>query len=351
MVTLEPRAGHVDMHYFTKAEGYYYISKFYHEFRDKLPTWYKANPTIPLPEPMRNLLFVPVLESNPFQKCEALRALKKKGMIKHVMFDSGGYQAMTGKENLQGLINRNIGINNYFYDVADILVGLDYPPTGNDDPPTFASKCEQTLRATSYVFERLVPDAQGRYAPVYHPREVSDIDNFTRAYEPILEKSRFATYSAAALTRGVRRITKHIGKIMEAFIKHMEREGIKAHCLGMSSPTAFKQIIDIGFLTCDSVSTVKAAAYGGILFPNRQGSVCCSSHKPEKSITEKELRQLQKQYNHTCPYCEDIDELLNVRQSRMKHNLIVMDELTRLYKDNPFSDNDRDNQMSLFEVV
>ena len=331
MVKFQPREGHMGMHYFACPEGYKLIGDFHQEFAVTIPKWYKEHPDIPQPEPMRNLLIVPSQMRKYYDKMEGIRELKNRGFLKHVMVDSGGYQAMTGKDKLQRLINTNYCIYNRYHDVADVMVALDYPPTGNDDPMVYSAKVDQTIETTMFLWDRLRPKAREKYAPVYHPRGISDIDLFTKCYEPILEQSQFATYSAAPLTRGVRRITKYIGRVMEEFVKRMDSLGVKTHCLGISSPTAVRQLASMGFTTFDSVSTIKAAVFGNILFPFMNGSVQCSD-RLDTSISESELRSLQEQYGHICPYCDDYEKLKAGRQVRMKHNMIVMDELTWRYK-------------------
>lgn len=125
---------------------------------------------------------------------------------------------------------------------------------------------------------------------------------------------------------------------------HSELSVVQSEGPWFPALTAFKQITDMGFQTCDSVSTIKAGAYGNILMPYMKGVVRCSDRDPS-SITEDELRALQAQYEHVCPYCDNYHELTTDRQARMKHNMIVMDELSRLYKDDPIVKGD--GQMSL----
>ena len=342
MVTFEQKPGHLNIHYFAVPPHISGIQKWHADFDQKFPEFYSRH-NIPEPKPLRNILVVPATLPKASEKMFLLAEFKKQGKIDKVMIDSGGFECMTGAVEFEYLLDRNIYLYNMFQWVGDILVGLDFPPLGTDLPDIYKEKVQKTLDGTWALYEKLNPKAQAKYAPVFHPREISDIDIFWDSYLPILEKSKFATYSAASSTRGIRSINPHINNMMEELVQRLASIGASLHCLGISSPAAVRQLGEIGVRTFDSSSHLRSGAVGSILFPNHAASIC-SGRKGDKSITEQELKALQRDTGHICPYCENYEDLRNSSDYRQKHNLIVTEQLSEFYYNfdkKGFKDNSR----------
>ena len=324
MVTFEQKPGHLDLHYFMVPNGHIKgIEQNYYDFEERFPEFYSKY-DLPVPTPLRNILVVPVALAAPAKKLHHLRQLKRRGIVEQIMFDSGGFQAMTGKIPFNDLIYKNKEFYNGFSDTATILVAPDFPPVGGDSPEVYEEKVQLTLEGTWKLYRQLEEEAKDKYCPVFHPRELQDIDRFFDCYLPIIERSKFCSFSQASLTRGIRSLTKHSVSMIQVIVERLDKIGASLHVLGISSPAAVRLFGELGVKTFDSSSHIQGAKLGNILFPDG-ATYTCSVKKP--SIKESDLRKVQEQTNHICPYCEDYQGLKNNTQFRMRHNLIVNSEL------------------------
>ena len=352
MVKIRQRPGHCKIDYFAVPEGSAgRLSRFHREFEQKIPNFYNGAENVP--KPLSRVLIVPALKETHYsvsREMAKLREARNNGWIEYVMFDSGGYQAMTGSIDFDHLYGLNYGIYNRYHDIADILVALDYPAVGSDSTVEYERKVTKTIDATVRFFDDLKPEAQSKYCPVFHPREKWDIDRFWREYEPIIQHTKFASYSAAAVTVGVRLLTPHVASLIEEIQVRMREIGAHLHCLGIASTKAVQEMIRLGIRTYDSSSHIKSGAYGSLIWPDRPAEVF-SSWKPEESISVEKLREIQEVSGHRCPYCTDIDGIWTSGSNRQKHNLIVMDELSHFHYNNgsvTWEEKDRNDQLGLF---
>ena len=242
----------------------------------------------PIPTPLRNVLVVPITLAAPAKKLYHLKQMKQRGIVEQVMFDSGGYQAMSGKIPFNDLIYKNKEFYNGFCDTATILVAPDFPPTGNDLPEVYEEKIKLTLEGTWKLYDQLSDEAKDKYCPVFHPRELSQIDRFWDCYLPMIERSKFCSFSQASLTKGIRKLTPHSVSMIQNIVGRLDKIGASLHVLGISSPAAVKLFGELGVKTFDSSSHIQGAKLGNILFPNGKTYVC-STRKP--SIGKKGIKR------------------------------------------------------------
>ena len=174
-----------------------------------------------------------------------------------------------------------------------------------------------------------------------------DIDYFYDAYKPVLEKSKFASYSASSLTKAgaARQLTFEVLQMLDLLLKKLKPEGIGLHCLGLAAPSSVFCMNYLGVTAFDASTPIIGAGLGKVFFPY-YGSLSCSELRQDEkgNLDQEALDFYREATNHFCPFCEDIN-LLAMRTEdleegnvpgywfRRLHNLIVLDEFNWHYRD------------------
>ena len=306
---------------------------FYQYITDDYP-WVTPDP----PKINRCTLFTAIAEEK--QKREAifeyLYKRKNRGEIEFVMIDSGGFQAGRFGLNPNQLVEEDyqIYIRN---DWANAYVMPDMPPTGGDPMPVMQKMTEKTMSMTHELFDRLPAHLQAKAMPVFHVRNKEQLEQQYESYKPIIDTSKFVSYSIAAPTAAS--YNKFDGKNFELMSHAIELCGpdVHMHCLGISSPLSVFCMAYIGLSSYDTISAKKSAGYGLILFPN--GWFHFTNRRPptlkrnNRSVTFEKIEQIKEITGHRCPFCDDLDMLYKSTAHRRIHNFIVFDELNYIFRD------------------
>ena len=305
----------------------------------------------PKPKVFRNILITPVAFGKNKELFNLIKDLKDEGVVENVMLDSGGFQVLTGSleskgvSNLDDLQKLNEELYNE-YDWADIYIMPDHPPNRADVyHGAFKEKVDNTIEASLKFFEVLKPEVQGKVAPVFHLQKDKDIEYMYQAYKPMLDKSKFASFSASALTLPgcPRQLRGEVLVMLNELQKYLKPKNVGLHCLGIASPPAVFILNHIGIRTFDASTPIIIAGLGNIFFPYCGGmpSSVQRDNKPDNLSVEK-LERLRRETNHRCPFCEDIDQIKKETKGvegtpgymyRRMHNFCVLDELNWLYND------------------
>lgn len=307
-------------------------------------------PDRPVPRPHRNLLLTPVAFGKNKTVFPYIKEMKDAGIIDNVMFDSGGFQVLTGalKEKgistLDDLQKHNEQLYNE-YDWADIYIMPDHPPNRADSYHNgYKTKINNTIEAALKFFECLKPEVQDKVAPVFHLQKDEDIDYMYNAYRPMLDKSKFASYSASALTNpGTPRQLRGDTLIMlNELQKKLTPENIGIHCLGIASPPAVFMLNYMGIRTFDASTPIIGAGLGKAFFPY-MGGMSCSIRRDDEddNMTQEKLDRLKKLTNHRCPFCHELEPMKRATKVegvpgylfRRFHNFCVLDDLNWHYSD------------------
>ena len=91
----------------------------------------------PVPKPFRNVLVTPVTLSKNRRTLKYLKRLKEEGYIDNIMFDSGGFQVLTGALESRGVrtLEDLQKLNEQIYneeDWADVYFMPDHPASKED---------------------------------------------------------------------------------------------------------------------------------------------------------------------------------------------------------------------------
>ena len=319
------------------------------EFADSLADPYDWGDR-PKPKMFRNLLMTAVCVGGNKDIFKYLKDLKDEGVVDNVMLDSGGFQVLTGSlekkgiSNLDDLQRVNEELYNE-YDWADIYIMPDHPPNLSDVyHDGFKKKVDSTIEASLKFFEVLKPEVQAKVAPVFHLRKDQDINYLYNAYKPMLDKCKFASYSASSLTMpgSPRQLRDNSLVMLDELQKKLSQEDIGIHCLGIASPAASFILQYLGIRTYDSSTPIVGAGLGKIYFPYVGGVSCSAVREGEPTnINEEQLQELKRISNHRCPFCDDFDAMYKESGGegipgylyRIIHNFCVLDELNWLYRD------------------
>ena len=295
----------------------------------------------PPPKPFRNMLITPIKIGPKSKFLPEARKLKEEGIVDKVIFDSGGFQLMTGVlekkgiTTLEDLIKRDKELYQEHNDWVDIFMSLDDPPTLNDTHEVMNKKIQETIEISLRFFNEMPPEVQAKIAPIYHCRYLDQLPVFHEGYAPIIDKSGFVSYSAASCThKGCSRtIKENVMLILQQLVKDQS----EVHCLGIVSPLAVFMMAYLGIRTYDGSSVSQSAGTGDTYWPYLR-SVPFSDRdtKIQRVPSKAELEELKKLTGHHCPFCEDWDKLVDDYEYRFMHNMIVQDQLPYIYKDLDF---------------
>ena len=304
----------------------------------------------PPAKPFRNMLLTPVALRKNKGILHYLKDLKKEGIVDNVMFDSGGFQVLTGSlkargiSNLDDLQKHNEELYNE-YDWADIYIMPDHPPNLSDVyHDGYKRKINDTIEASLKFYECLKPEIQGKVAPVFHLRKDQDIEPLYDAYKPMLDKSKFASYSASCLTHpgSPRQLRGDALIMLNELQKKMTKKGVNLHCLGISSPGSVFILHYMGIRTYDASTPIIGAGLGKVYFPYI-GGISCSLLRDDEddNMTEQKLKWAREVTNHRCPFCEDLKLLKkesNVEDIpgylyRRMHNFCMLDQISWTHRD------------------
>lgn len=292
----------------------------------------------PTPKPFRNVLITPIKIGPKSKFLPEARKLKQEGIIDRVIFDSGGFQLMTGSlankgiNTLDDLIRKDRQLYQEHNDWVDMFMSLDDPPTLSDTQEVMKKKIQETIDISLRFFNEMPPEVQAKMIPIYHCRYLEQVEQFNKAYDPIIQKSGFVSYSAASCTNkgAIRSIKQNIMLILQQLVKDQK----EVHCLGIASPLAVFIMAYLGIRTYDGSSVSQAAGNGETYWPYRR-SVPFSDrpHRVGRVPSVKGLEKLKELTGHHCPFCENWKELVDDPETRFMHNIIVQDQLSYIYKD------------------
>ena len=106
------------------------------------------------------------------------------------------------------------------------------------------------------------------------------------------------------------------GRIV-TILSHLVKELKNVHCLGIVSPLAVFLFAKLGIRTYDGTSAAISAGNGEVFLPYLS-SVPMTRHKLKvhKTPTLREFEQLKEYTGHHCPFCNDMNDLIEHNNHR-----------------------------------
>ena len=284
-----------------------------------------------VPKPYRRILMTVIdYTKGTRDKClNELVALKEKGVVEHVMFDSGGFQSLRRPGfSLDRLMAENVHIYKE-HDWADAYILPDQPPNPKDEVEKQREHIFNTINTTLETFNLLPSEIQKKCMPVFHVQSTEDIDDQFEEYRHIINLSKMVCYAIP----GARKTLDIKNAKLMRYLRQVLYDDVKIHALGVSSPAAVWLMYTLGIHSYDSISPRIAGSNGSIIFPSGSYDATIKRKDP---ITLGKLHDLRKYDSHKCPFCDNYNQLLRNFRYRILHNLIVYDELNWHLRDLDF---------------
>lgn len=278
-------------------------------------------------EPLQNIMFTPI--SSGEETHQSIQALTERFDL-NVMFDSGGYEVQVGNKKFDDLYSYLVD----FYgknDWGHRFVLPDNVPLSDDSPETVARKVDETLSATEMCFRRLPEDRQSKAVAVVQGHTTEQVHRCLNRYINIdgLEHIGFGSFGTGGVSNGVNMLTTEALRNLSFVVDRAHEQGLSVHAFGVGGPTTLPLLNEADVDSFDTTSWMRSSGYGNVFFPFK--SRLNASHRKNRSgsvLTESELPHLRSETKHSCPFCEDINNLRNNRWDRVIHNLIVIHEMT-----------------------
>jgi hypothetical protein len=282
---------------------------------------------------LNRLMFCPLTASKGTE--ETIHSLSKSYDI-NVACDSGGYESQIGDEYSMRDIyqfDREYYRNN---DWPDELVLPDQVPIGDDDPETIEHKVQDTISLARMLYQELDQAKQKKAVPVIQGHTKEQVVACLDAYSELehVNKVGFGSFSTGGVNGGVNYLTKDNIELLQFVVKEARKHDLKVHAFGVGGPTSLPILYQCGVDTFDSTGWMRSGGYGNVFFPFK--SRYNITHQRDRSgptVYQEEIRELQQETGHKCPFCESFDQLQESRLYRILHNLLVMKEMTTKVKE------------------
>lgn len=268
--------------------------------------------------PFRNSLITPLFARK--STLDLVRNLKEQGIIENLIFDSGGYQVQKGTMSYQELSARlyKLYTENTW---ADYFILPDSPPSNGDTCKAMYDKVLTTVQGTlsfladlpSYLQDKSIPVIQG-------VTEDQVFFCFDKYRENGFNKMGFGSFLTKGAQSEVNVLSMSSVQLLSKLIKRDTANHI--HAFGIGSPPVAYSISKLQVGSFDSSGWIKSAGYGNAFLPFIRAYNVSYKNLSQKAIAEQKFRELKSMTGHSCPFCDDFQELSNTRAYRMVHNLI-----------------------------
>lgn len=278
--------------------------------------------------PFEYVLFSPI--SCPASTAEYLKAEKEAGNIETVWLDCGAYQVQQGKrtyEELLGYIDKFYKNNQW----ADGYVLPDIVPLSTDDDETVEYKVRDTIahcqkffgQMPSYVRERAIAPVQGR--------NINQVERCIETYSKMgITRIGFGSWGTSGPNGSVNLLSASSLSLFKKVCDIARENRMLVHCFGIGGPNSYNRLRNNNLIpdSLDSTTWWKAGGFGSIFFPNT--SQIQITVRRGMQTTKAGLEKLKQDTQHSCAFCQSIEQLRTSRKHRIAHNLAAwLDTLER----------------------
>jgi len=281
--------------------------------------------------------FAHVLISPLFARRSTLRIVREELKEKRgsqVYFDSGGYYVQQGRlayDELYGLLMDFYCQNRW----ADWYVLPDWVPTSQDDPQTVEHKVRATITVGRLFYDELPGELKNRALPVVQAHTKAQVMDCMEAYTQLAAGLiGFGSFGTSGSTNGVNTVTNQSVEMLRMLINLARKGGADIHLFGVSTPPILYLFQQLGVVSFDSMSWMKAAGYGNIFLPLVRGYMVTHRVTERTHVYREKFERLKAMTGHHCPFCNDFSALSSNRMYRIMHNLVsVLDTLELVHSD------------------
>lgn len=278
--------------------------------------------------PFAHVLYSPI--ACPASTTEHLRQEKDAGGTEKVWLDCGAYQVQQGKRTYDELLSF---LGKFYQDNqwADGYVLPDIVPISTDSDEIVEYKVRETLYHCERFFSQMPAYVQERAIAPVHGRNVSQINRCIETYAKMgVARIGFGSWGTSGPNGSVNVLSQSSLALFENVYNIANEHAMQVHCFGIGGPNSFKRLRDNCLVphTLDSTTWSKAGGFGSIFFPNKAQIQITVRRGIE--TTKLGLEQLKQVTNHSCYFCQNIEQLRTSRSHRIMHNLTAwLDTLER----------------------
>ncbi|BBD64531.1 hypothetical protein NIES4072_18070 [Nostoc commune NIES-4072] len=250
--------------------------------------------------------------------------------IKSVWLDCGAYQVQQGKrtyDELLAFLDKFYKENQW----ADGYVLPDIVPLSTDDNEIVEYKVRDTLyhceafysKMPNYIQERAIAPVQGR--------TIKQINRCIETYARLgIRRIGFGSWGTSGPNGSVNMISQESLALFKKVCDIAREHGMLVHCFGIGGPNSYNRLRRHNLIpdTLDSTTWWKAGGFGSIFFPNK--SQIQITVRRSFETTKAGIEKLKLDTDHSCYFCESIEQLRTSRTHRIMHNLVAwLDTLER----------------------
>ena len=279
-------------------------------------------------KPFANVLYSPI--ACPPSTTEYLQRKKDAGNIETVWLDCGAYQVQQGKRTYDELLSF---LDKFYRDNqwADGYVLPDIVPLTTDDDGIVEYKVRETLyhcerffnQMPSYVQERAIAPVQGR--------TINQVKRCIGTYANLgISRIGFGSWGTSGTNGSVNMLSHESLALFRTVCDLASDYGMLVHCFGIGGPNSYNRLRQHHLMpdTLDSTTWWKAGGFGSIFFPNKAQIQITVRRGIE--TTKAGFEKLKEQTQHSCYFCQTIEQLRTSRNHRIMHNLVAwLDTLER----------------------
>ena len=258
----------------------------------------------------------------------SLNQINSTQHLKKIWFDCGAYQVQQGKYSYGELLDflSDFYINNQW---ADGYVLPDIPPTSKDSKKIVEEKVQKTVFHCLDFFNRMPDYIQERAIAPVVGKTLKQINYCIESYAKLgIKYVGFGSWGTSGKNKSVNLLGRDSLSLFGSLLLMAEQYEMKVHCFGIGGTSSLKRLQQENLLpdSLDSTTWWKSAGYGNIFFPNHP-----QIQITVKDMTDKDFEQIKLTTQHSCFFCQNMQDLKSNRNYRIMHNLSAwLDALERL---------------------
>ena len=279
-------------------------------------------------QPFAHVLYSPI--ACPASTTEYLRLQKEAGNIKTVWLDCGAYQVQQGKRTYDDLLSF-LGIFYRDNQLADGYVLPDIVPLTTDNEKIVEYKVRETLYHCERFFNQMPSDVQERAIAPVQGRTLGQVKRCIETYAGLgIRRIGFGSWGTSGPNGSVNMLSQESLALFKTVCDIAREHGMLVHCFGIGGPNSYNRLRRQNLIpdTLDSTTWWKAGGFGSIFFPNKAQIQITVRRSFE--TTKAGLEKLKRDTQHSCYFCQSIEQLRTSRNHRIMHNLVAwLDTLER----------------------
>ena len=259
-----------------------------------------------------------------------LRQQKDVENIKSVWLDCGAYQVQQGirtYDELLAFLDKFYRENQW----ADGYVLPDIVPLTTDEDEMVEYKVRDTLYHCEAFYRKMPDYVQERAIAPVQGRTIHQVNRCIETYAKLgIRRIGFGSWGTSGRNGSVNMLSQESLALFKTVCDIAREHGMLIHCFGIGGPNSYNRLRKNNLIpdTLDSTTWWKAGGFGSIFFPNKS-QIQITVRRGFES-TKAGLEKLKEDTQHSCYFCQDVEQLRTSRNHRIMHNLVAwLDTLER----------------------